>query len=253
MESDVQRKVALSRLTAAGFRNGDTHILPWHEPKTVAQAGQPLRPELVSIKRLPQRKLGSLAGRAALIHSLVHIEFNAINLAWDAVYRFRHMPAAYYADWVRIADEEAFHFVLLQTHLRTLGYDYGDFPAHNGLWDMALATQEDVLLRMAIIPRVMEARGLDVTPEIINRLREIGDTAAVAILEIILRDEIGHVAAGTRWFEYECEQRGLSRDELFPQLVTRYMKGPARKPLHLEARRQAGFNESELAWLAGGS
>ncbi len=253
MAQDAAEKVLLSRITAAGFRNGDTHVAPWQQVTAIPEPGRPARPQLVNIKHLSPRKLGSSAGHAALIHSIVHIEFNAINLAWDAVYRFRDMPAAYYADWVRVADEEAYHFVLLRRHLQTLGYDYGDFPAHDGLWDMAQATQDDVLLRMAIIPRGMEARGLDVTPEIMRRLRGIGDLDAVAILEIILRDEIGHVAVGTRWFDYECRQRRVSRDELFPQLVSRYLSGGVRKPLHLDARRQAGFSEHELAWLAGGS
>ncbi len=253
MTADADSKLRLSRLTAAAFRAGELPLTPWYDPQPVPSPGRPVRPPLVEPRHLAQRKPATAQGRAALLHSLVHIEFNAINLAWDAVYRFRQMPAAYYADWVRIADEEAYHFALLRDCLRTLGSDYGDFPAHNGLWDMAVQTQDDVLLRMAIIPRVMEARGLDVTPDIIRRLQAAGDAAAVAVLQIILRDEIGHVAAGTRWFDYVCQQRQLPRDAVFQQLVSRYIRGEAgRKPLHLAARRQAGFNETELAWLAGG-
>ncbi|MEJ2654165.1 MAG: ferritin-like domain-containing protein [Acidihalobacter sp.] len=154
---------------------------------------------------MPRRGLGTREGRAALVHAVAHIEFNAINLALDAVYRFRSLPRAYYDDWLRVADEEARHFMLLADRLTDFGMRYGDLPAHNGLWEMAVKTADDWLLRMALVPRVLEARGLDVTPGMIERLRQAGDMETVAALEVILREEVGHVAIGSRWFE---EARG---------------------------------------------
>jgi uncharacterized ferritin-like protein (DUF455 family) len=194
-------------------------------------------------------------GHAALIHSIAHIEFNAINLALDAVYRFRDMPDAYYDDWLRVADEEAYHFQLMRDHLRSLGYDYGDFDAHNGLWEMAVKTAHDPLVRMALVPRVLEARGLDVTPGIMKKLADRGDEAAVAILEIIFRDEVGHVEIGSRWFRYLCEQRNVEPEATFRGLFEEYMgapvKGRAKSGLHRDARLAAGFSENELDYLEG--
>jgi uncharacterized ferritin-like protein (DUF455 family) len=188
-------------------------------------------------------------GRAALIHAITHIEFNAINLAWDAVCRFHELPKAFYDDWVQVASEEAYHFCLLDTHLCSLGYEYGDFPAHDGLWEMAQKTAHDPLVRMALVPRVLEARGLDVTPGMMKRLRQVGDLQAASILEIILRDEVGHVAIGSHWFRYLCRIRGLNSETTFCHLVTRYFKGKARGPLHRQARLRAGFSEAELRML----
>lgn len=257
LQTDPGYKVRWTRIVAAAWRQGEFATPDPERNPGVAddllQPGRPAAPRLVPVQGLPGRKLGSERGRAALIHSLVHIEFNAINLALDAVYRFRHLPAAFYSDWMRIADEEASHFLLLRRHLRSLGHDYGDFDAHNGLWDMAMATREDVLLRMAVIPRMMEARGLDVTPGIMERLRAAGDTGAVAALEIILRDEIGHVAAGSRWFRHECLRRGLSPEKTFAEILNKFMTGKVRKPLYREARLQAGFSDEELRLLEEGT
>ena len=171
--------------------------------------GHPDKPELVSPRAVKRRAMNTPEGRAALIHALVHIEFNAINLALDAVWRFSGMPREYYADWLRVADEEALHFTLLTDHLQELGYAYGDFPAHNGLWDLAVETQHDVLARMALLPRTMEARGLDVTPGLRAKLVQAGDKKVGPIMDIILRDEIGHVAIGNRWYGWLCERSGL--------------------------------------------
>lgn len=198
---------------------------------------------------VPKRGLGTLEGRAALLHALAHIEFNAVNLALDAIYHFRGMPQAYYADWLRVAQEEAYHFTLLRTYLQELGFDYGDFPAHNGLWEMALRTDHDVLIRMALVPRVLEARGLDVTPGIQARLKEVGDTRAMEILAIILRDEIGHVEVGNRWYRWCCEQRGIDPVPHFIALYREFVT-PFGGPMNHTARKAAGFTQEELDLLA---
>jgi uncharacterized ferritin-like protein (DUF455 family) len=188
-------------------------------------------------------------GRAALIHALAHIEFNAINLALDAVWRFADMPQQYYADWLKVAAEEAYHFELLNGYLLNMGYQYGDFNAHNSLWEMAERTNADVLARMALVPRTMEARGLDASPPLRNKFVQIGDTDAAEILDIILRDEIGHVAIGNHWFNWLCEQRGLEPIACYETLAKQYSAPAMRKPLNMEARRKAGFTEEELARL----
>ena len=213
------------------------------------EPGRPQRIELVAPRFLKRRRLGTREGKAALIHALTHIEFNAINLALDAVYRFRDMPDAFYHDWIRIADEEASHFLLLRNHLRYLGYDYGDFPAHDGLWDMAVRTAADVEARMALVPRCLEARGLDVTPGIREKLFNAGDHAAAAILDCILRDEIGHVSVGDRWFKFICRQRQTEPESRFCHLLEEYFIGDIKGPYHVMARRQAGFSDSEIEYL----
>ena len=200
-------------------------------------------------REVPKRRLGTLTGRAALIHAVAHIEFNAINLAWDAVYRYRTLPEAFFGDWIQVAAEEANHFELLRQHLRDLSYDYGDFDAHDGLWEMAEKTAHDPMVRMALVPRVLEARGLDVTPGMIERLRQQDDQRAVAILELILEEEIGHVAVGSRWFHYLCNQRGLEPQATFRRLLTEHMKGRLKGPFNKEARLAAGFAEEELRVL----
>ncbi len=215
----------------------------------VAAAGRPPRPEWVAPTRVPKRSLGSLEGRAALIHALTHIEFNAINLALDAACRFAGLPPGYYADWIRVAGEEAHHFQLLRNHLRTLGFDYGDFVAHGGLWDMAAKTAHDPLARMALVPRVLEARGLDVTPGLRTRLAQAGDARAAQILAVIERDEIGHVAIGNRWYAWLCAERGLDPLETFVQLIAEHHAPAPRPPFAWAARRAAGFSAAELAWL----
>lgn len=212
----------------------------------VVTPGRPRRPELVHPRELPRRRTGTVEGRAALIHAVAHIEFNAINLALDAACRFRGMPVAFYSDWVRVAAEEASHFRLLQQRLAALGHAYGDFVAHNGLWDMALRTAHDVLHRMALVPRVMEARGLDVTPGMISRFRDLGDMETADALALILAEEVGHVEAGTRWFRHLCAERHLEPESTYFELLHLYLGDDIRCPLHLEARRRAGFTESEL-------
>ncbi|MFM2449612.1 MAG: hypothetical protein RIS44_2062 [Pseudomonadota bacterium] len=211
--------------------------------------GRPALPRLVSPKDVPARSPFTPEGRAALLHSIAHIEFNAINLALDAVWRFPGMPEAYYIDWLQVASEEALHFTLLREHLQTLGVQYGDFDAHDGLWSMTQSTAGDITARMALVPRTLEARGLDATPPIQAKLRQAGDQRAVDILDIILRDEVGHVAIGNHWYRWLCARDGLDAEALYPELVQRYFAPRQRPPFNLEARRQAGFSEEEIASL----
>lgn len=211
--------------------------------------GRPLKPALVGPLDLPKRSMRTTEGRAALIHALAHIEFNAINLALDAIWRFADMPENYYRDWLKVAAEEAYHFSLLNTHLQTLGFEYGSFAGHNSLWEMVDRTKEDVLARMALVPRTMEARGLDASPSLRNKLSQVGDVAAADILTIILRDEIGHVAIGNHWFNWLCQQRKLDPIITFESLRQQYSAPKLRPPFNLEARRLAGFSEAELALL----
>ncbi|MEO5963745.1 MAG: ferritin-like domain-containing protein [Thermomonas sp.] len=218
-------------------------------PDPIRMPGRPSTPRLVHPRDLPKRGFGSNEGRAAFIHAVAHIEFNAIDLAWDAVYRFRGLPDAYYADWVGVANDEARHFSMLRERLRELGFDYGDFDAHNGLWEMAEKTAHDGLSRMALVPRVLEARGLDVTPGMIVKLRGLGDDTTAAILEIILREEIAHVAAGSRWYRWYCERAGIEPRAKFRELLNDYATSVLRKPFNLEARRQAGFDAEEMEGL----
>lgn len=221
-------------------------------PQPIPVPGCPEAPRLVSPLEVGRRGLGTTHGRAALIHALAHIEFNAINLALDAAYRFREMPAEFYGDWLKVAAEEACHFTLLRDHLRVMGHDYGDFTAHNGLWDMAQKTAHDPLVRMALVPRLLEARGLDVTPGIRSKLFSAGEHQAAAILDIILTDEIGHVAIGNRWFGHLCALRGLQPAPTFAALLKDYDTPLPRPPFNREAREAAGFSTEEMLWLEEG-
>jgi uncharacterized ferritin-like protein (DUF455 family) len=198
---------------------------------------------------VPQRSPFTLAGRAALLHAIVHIEFNAINLGLDAVWRFAGLPPQFYLDWLRVAAEEAEHFTLLADHLATLGHAYGDFDAHDGLWTMTWKTREDLIARMALVPRTLEARGLDATPLIQAKLTRAGDLRAVEILDVILRDEVGHVAIGNHWYRWACGRAGLDPLTLYPQLLERYQASKLKPPFNLEARRRAGFSAEEIAYL----
>ena len=215
--------------------------------------GCPERPDLCSHLDIPKRSPFSREGLAALLHAVTHIEFNAINLALDAIWRFADMPNAYYLDWLKVAAEEAQHFSLLRAHLQSMGYDYGDFPAHTGLWDMTAKTSDDVMARMALVPRTLEARGLDATPPMQAKLRKVGTPQAlkaVDILDIILRDEVGHVAIGNHWYRYLCCQRGLDPLMTYAVLARQYGAPRVKGPLNLDARRDAGFEEAELRLLA---
>jgi uncharacterized ferritin-like protein (DUF455 family) len=243
-------KVALTQHYAAAFARGELLIdSDTPPPQPIHMPGRPPKPNLVHPRDLPRRGFGTVAGRAAFIHAVCHIELNAIDLGWDAVYRFRHLPREFYADWVSVANDESRHFMLLRNRLRELGYDYGDFDAHNGLWEMCEKTAHDGLARMALVPRVLEARGLDVTPGMIRKLRELGDDTTADILAIILREEISHVAAGSRWYRWYCQQRGIDPRVRFRELLREYAGGYLHGPFNIEARLVAGFDEDELAAL----
>ena len=248
LATDPTRKangvIGLQKAFLAGEVKLDTEIqLTEHS----SIPGRPNQPTLVPPKDLKKRSMRTVEGCAALVHALAHIEFNAINLALDAIWRFANMPADYYKDWLKVAAEEAYHFSLLNAHLQTLGFEYGSFNAHNSLWEMVERTKDDVLARMALVPRTMEARGLDASPALRNKLSQAGDNAAADILTIILHDEIGHVAIGNVWFNWLCVQRKLEPLATFEQLCVEYSAPKLKPPFNLEARRAAGFSEAELA------
>jgi uncharacterized ferritin-like protein (DUF455 family) len=247
---DPREKAALARSL---FETAEQHSLSAVAPQPEAPLpGRPARPALVHPARVPRRSPAKPEGLAALLHAIAHIEFNAINLALDAVWRFDGMPPEFHHDWLRVAAEEAYHFTLLADHLASLGFAYGDFDAHDGLWAMCEKTRDDVLARMALVPRTLEARGLDATPQIQQKLRQVGTPAAlraVEILDVILRDEVGHVAVGNHWYRWLCEREGLDPVAHYPVLVERHAAPRLYAPFNLEARRAAGFDDAELAAL----
>lgn len=251
-ERDIETKLNGATRLWADWNAGRLAAADAAEPLPHDCAGRPERPALVPPNRLAKRTLRDREGHAALIHALAHIEFNAINLALDAVCRYPGLPDGFYRDWLQVAAEEAYHFGLLRAHLRSLGHDYGDFPAHDGLMQMARDTAADPLARMALVPRLLEARGLDATPAIQQKLRGYGDAAGAAILDIILRDEVTHVAAGDRWFRHFCALRDLEPEAAYRDLLERYRAPKPRRPVNTAARLQAGFSAAELDALLGG-
>lgn len=253
-ETDPAAKAAATQRLCEDVRVGRAVCLPeprWDEPAGIP--GRPEAPELVAPRLLERRAMNIPAGRAALIHALAHIEFNAINLALDAVWRFNGLPQAFYRDWLRVAAEEACHFTLLADHLVTLGFQYGSFPAHNGLWEMAEKTRHDLLARLALVPRTLEARGLDAGPPIRAKLAQAGDQQAAGILDIILRDEIDHVALGNQWYRWCCERDGRDPHAAYAGLAKTYVAPQSKGPFNLAARRAAGFDDEELRLLQFGA
>jgi len=230
----------------AGEVNLDSQI---HLQDAINIPGRPAKPRLVPPKDLEKRSMRTIEGRATLIHALAHIEFNAINLALDAIWRFTDLPSNYYKNWLKVAAEEAYHFSMLNAYLHGMGYEYGSFNAHNSLWEMVERTKGDVLARMALVPRTLEARGLDAAPALRNKLAQAGEAKAAEILDIILRDEIGHVAIGNHWYYWLCEERKLDPIATFESLCLAYSAPKLKPPFNLEARRKAGFSEVELALL----
>ncbi|UVW27223.1 ferritin-like domain-containing protein [Massilia sp. H6] len=251
LQSDPATKTAALAALAAAHAAGASVVDV--EAALVAPSGvpgRPARPLLVPPRLVGQRSMATVEGRAMLVHALTHIEFNAVNLALDALWRFPGMPPDYYSDWLRVAAEEATHFTMLAAHLATLGFAYGDFAAHDSLWEMVEKTSGDVLARMALVPRTLEARGLDAIPPLRAKLAHAGDREAAAILDVLLRDEVGHVEIGNRWYLFLCAGRGLEPLSTYDALTLRYKAPVLKGPFNLDARREAGFSEAELARLA---
>jgi uncharacterized ferritin-like protein (DUF455 family) len=250
-ERDLDRKVERTNAAWAAWADGRLALENDEDFRAddTMDPGLPAGLELTSPTRVKRRGFGTAAGLAAFVHAIAHIEWNAINLAWDAVWRFGAMPRAFHDDWARVAFEEASHFAMLRSRLVELGSDYGRLPAHAGLWQTAEATRHDVLDRMALVPRVLEARGLDVTPGLIAKLRARGDEATAAILAVVLREELGHVRTGSRWFHHLCDERGLAPAATFEAAIRRHFRGrpqPLVDPALRRQRTEAGFRDDEL-------
>jgi len=250
---EVDAKLAAVHALAASSERGEIDWAVEHHDSALSSPGRPDRPRLVEPRLLERRSTATPAGLAALIHAVAHIEFNAINLALDAICRFHALPPDYYHDWLHVAAEEATHFELLRCHLRSFDHDYGDFSAHDGLWEMAVKTAHDPIARMAMVPRVLEARGLDASPAIMRRLHAAGDHRGAEIIAIILRDEVGHVEIGSRWFRFLCEQRGCDPESTFENMLREFNAPRAVLPLNTEARRRARFSEREIAYIEAGA
>ncbi len=256
---DPAEKVAQSRELAADWRHGQLALSLSGDPSPPARPARPARPELRPPRDMPKRSAAGERGKGALLHALAHIELNAIDLAWDIIARFaptepllRQFPstaAAFCDDWVGVAAEEAMHFEMLVERLRESGLSYGDLPAHDGLWEAATVTADDLLARLALVPLVLEARGLDVTPDTVERLRSHGHDDDAAALEVIYRDEIKHVRAGFKWFSRLAEHRGLQAEIAYRDLVTRHFKGRVQGPFNVSARASAGFEQKFYAPL----
>lgn len=249
-KADINEKLALTHQAWQSCITGELGLASNQLVLSINQVKFPDKPELLAPRQMPNRKLTTADGIAAFFHAIAHVEFVAIYLAWDMLYRFRGMPDQFYLDWLRVADEEAQHFELIREHLQGMQVSYGDLPAHHGLWDHAKDTADDLLARLAMVPRCMEARGLDVTPAIIDKFRALGDDASVAILNRILTDEVGHVELGSYWFKFVCQQRGVEPEAKYQELINQYyLGGKPKGPFNRELRKIAGFSNAELDWL----
>jgi uncharacterized ferritin-like protein (DUF455 family) len=248
-QTDIEQKLSLTHQARQQQQAGQLCLADNGLVEPISATRFPSRPELRLPREMPKRKLNRADGVAAMFHALAHIEFMAIYLAWDVIYRFRGLPAAFYGDWLKVADEEAQHFSLIRSHLRGLGMDYGDLPAHAGLWEHAENTAEHLLARLAVVPRCMEARGLDVTPPLIEKFMVQNDQASVALLRRILDDEVGHVAIGSFWFKTLCQQTGLEPESTYQKLLGEFYQGKPKSPFNRELRLLAGFSNAEIDWL----
>lgn len=247
--TDIEQKLTTTQQAWQKSQAGELSFASELPVDSISLTQFPQRPLLLAPRDMPKRNLNAPDGVAAMFHALAHIEFIAIYLAWDIIYRFRGLPEQFYRDWLKVAAEEALHFGLIRTHLRSFGIDYGDLPAHHGLWEHAEDTAHDILARLAIVPRCMEARGLDVTPALIEKFKIRQDQASVAILTRILTDEVGHVAFGSYWFKTFCEQQGYEPEQKYQELLRQYYKGKPKGPFNKEMRIIAGFSTAELDWL----
>ncbi|WP_150048782.1 MULTISPECIES: ferritin-like domain-containing protein [Methylomonas] len=252
-DADIERKIALTIEAQRLAQQGGLAFADPPCPRPIAETCFPQRPLLLMPRDMPRRRLDTSEGRAAFFHALAHIEFMAIYLAWDIAYRFRGLPVEFCLDWLKIAAEEAEHFALLRKHLQSLGYDYGDLPAHKGLWSHAEQTAEDILARLAVVPRCLEARGLDVTPAMIDKLRDLGDHDGVAILSRIYHDEIGHVERGSYWLTALARRQGLAPEQVFKEKLLAYFPGKPKGPFNRDVRIIAGFSQHEIDWLEEGT
>ena len=239
--AEPEAKVRLSRAVAEAWHRGA--IANVGHASMPARPARPEDPALLPALKMPKRSTGGQKGRISLLHALAHIELNAIDLAWDIVARFtgENLPRAFYDDWVQVALEEAEHFAMLAESLEFEGARYGDLPAHNGLWEAAIKTSDDLLARLALVPMVLEARGLDTTPKTVEKLRHQGENAAAAMLAKIAEEEIPHVAAGVRWFEYLAKRRGLDPIPTFRALIAAHHSGGLKPPFNEKARDHAGM------------
>ena len=249
-QTDIDEKLRLTAEAWQLYQQGGLQFDSLSEPQEIKHVCFPDKPELLAPRYMARRKLGTPEGIQAFYHALAHIEFVAIYLAWDILYRFRGLPEKFYRDWLQVAQEEALHFNLIRDHLRKLGIDYGDLPAHQGLWEHAQDTAHDLLARLTIIPRCMEARGLDVTPGMIEKIRKLKDEEGVQILTRILEDEQQHVQFGSEWFYWLCHEQQLEPETTFKTLILKYYKNNKPKgPFNTQMRLKAGFTANELAWL----
>ncbi|MCK5831983.1 MAG: ferritin-like domain-containing protein [Methylococcales bacterium] len=248
-QSDVSQKVDAAHRAQKLFENGQLSFESSSPIFSISETKFPDKPQLLKPRDMPRRRLNSPTGKSAFFHALAHIEFIAISLAWDILYRFRGLPEKFYQDWLQVADEESQHFTLIRQHLLKMGVDYGDLPAHHGLWEHSEDTEGDVLARLAIVPRCMEARGLDITPKMIVNFKERGDEESVKLLTRILDDEVGHVKIGSYWFKTLCEKNGFNHEEKYKELIIKYYKGKPKGPFNRELRIIAGFTTAEINWL----
>ena len=249
-QENIDEKLALTHQAWHTYITGELTFTSDRPVLPIDQVTFPERPQLLAPRQMPRRKLTNVDGVAAFFHAIAHVEFVAIYLAWDMLYRFRGLPEPFYCDWLRVADEEAQHFALIREHLRGMGSDYGDLPAHSGLWEHATDTEDHLLARLAMVPRCMEARGLDVTPALIEKFRQLGDDHSAAILTRILTDEVGHVELGSYWFKFLCHRQGLEPESQYRKLIGLHYKGGKPKgPFNRELRIIAGFSTAELDWL----
>ncbi|ORU93728.1 MAG: hypothetical protein A6F72_07575 [Cycloclasticus sp. symbiont of Poecilosclerida sp. N] len=248
--SSIEKTIELTRVAFQISENGAS--LVEKQDRAIAPISAvkfPVKPLCVPPRELPKRRLGTDAGKRSFIHAIAHIEFNAIKLALDIAYRFKGLPEEFYRDWAYVANDECKHFLLLCDHLKHYDCAYGDIPSHDGLWSMAVKTQGDLMARLSLVPRYLEARGLDVTPGMLEKLKVQKDAATAAILEVILEDEVTHVEYGTKWLDFVCKGEGTYREKVFFENIEHFLKGQILGPFNHPLRRRAGFTESELAQL----
>lgn len=247
--SDPEEKIAYSLEVVAAWRDGKLSRPEIAHAIVIDEPGRLEKPTLVAPEKVNKRGFGSEKQRASLLHALAHIELTAINLSWDSICRYPNMPKDYYDDWVETANDESYHFLALKKRMQVMGYDYGDFKAHNELWGMAVKTGTSLMHRMGIVHRVLEARALDVVPVSVQRFNQINDHETAKVLISIANDEVNHVGAGTRWFRYCCEQQKQEPDKMFFHLIKQYLHSFPKGPFNVEARKKAGFSDNEMRLL----